>query len=163
MSKEILEQVDIFCDIRPEKLEKIHAICQSLVYMQNEAIFYEGTQSKEFYIILEGEVEISVNPELVTAHQGIHKPGVIATLRQGQSFGEVALVDEGLRSASATCSSMKCSLLVINREDLLNLMRNDPEIGFQVMHNLALDLCYKIRQANLNLRQAMLYAPKEHE
>ena len=160
-SAQVLEKVDIFLDLTPEQLEQIFAICKEVVFFQNELIFAESSPSNEFYVILEGEVAIQVDPSLISATNVQHKPGTIAVLYAGQSFGEVALVDEGVRSASAVCQSMYCKTLVISQKDLMELLRKDHEIGFKVMMNLATDLCTKIRLSNLNLREAMLYLPPQ--
>jgi CRP-like cAMP-binding protein len=75
--------------------------------------------------------------------------------------GEIALVDLGLRSASAVCNTMLCKTAVIRREDLMKLLKSDPEMGFTIMTNLATELCTKIRLSNWNLREALLYVPHQ--
>ena len=160
-SAQLLEKVDIFCDLTPPQLEQVFAICKEVVFFQNELIFAENSPSTEFYVILEGEVAIQVDPALISATSVQQKPGTIAVLYPGQSFGEVALVDEGVRSASAICQSMYCKTLVISQQDLMQLLKKDYEIGFKVMTSLATDLCTKIRLSNLNLREAMLYLPPQ--
>lgn len=159
MSAQILEKVEIFADLTQEQLKNIYALCKEVVYFQNELIFAENSPSTEFYVILEGEVAIQVSPNIIRDDKQEHKPGTIAVLFPGQSFGEVALVDQGLRSASAVCNTMYCKTLVIRREDLMSLLKNDPRMGFTVMSNLATDLCTKIRLSNLNLREGLLYLP----
>jgi CRP-like cAMP-binding protein len=153
-----LEQIDIFSDLYPDQLNRIFALCKELVYLRGEHIFVENMPSTEFYIILEGEVQIQINPGMVSAEVEYYQPATIATLRKGQTFGEVALVDQGRRSASAVVSSLTCKLLVVERDALMTLLRNDYEIGFKVMSNLAADLCLKIRQTNLILRERLLYS-----
>jgi CRP/FNR family cyclic AMP-dependent transcriptional regulator len=160
-SIQILEKVDIFSDLNQEQLTLILDICREVVYFQGETIFPENSPSTEFYVILEGEIAIQVNPDLVSKVQEHHKPGTIAVLYPGQSFGEIALVDQGLRSASAVCNTMYCKALSIRREDLMNLLEIDPKMGFIVMSNLARDLCFKIRLSNLNWREALLYMPRQ--
>lgn len=160
---ELLETVDIFSALTTSQVEQIQEISQEQVYYQGERIFDENSPSTEFYVILEGEVAIQVDPSIVTSSKADFLPGTIAVLRQGQTFGEVALVDEGLRSASAVCSSVSCKLLVIDRADLMTLLENDPLMGFRIMSNLAADLCFKIRQSNLQLRQALLYGQLDQE
>ena len=158
MSAQILEKVEIFADLTSQQLKQIYTICKEMVFFQGELIFAENTPSTEFYVILEGEVAIQVDPSLITDKKTGSPQGTIAVLFPGQSFGEVALVDQGLRSASAVCNSMYCKTLMIQRNDLMDLLQNDPQMGFIVMSNLAADLCVKIRLSNLNLRQNLLYA-----
>jgi CRP-like cAMP-binding protein len=61
-------------------------------------------------------VEIQIDPDTIGDGSDHYQPTTIATLRRGQSFGEVAIVDPGVRSASAKCGTETCRLLVINRE-----------------------------------------------
>ncbi len=158
---QILEKVDIFYELSQDQLAQVFQICREVVYFQNELIFAENSPSTEFYVILEGEVAIQVNPDLVSSGKEHHQASTIATLLPGQAFGEIALVDQGLRSASAVCNTMYCKALVIQREDLMNLLKSDPDMGFIVMSNLARELCLKMRISNLNLREALLYLPHQ--
>jgi CRP-like cAMP-binding protein len=84
-------------------------------------------------------------------------PVTIATLRRGQSFGEVALVDQGLRSATARCAQHNTHLLLIPREKLMTLCDTYPQLGYRLMRNLAADLALKIRNTDLRIREELLY------
>jgi CRP-like cAMP-binding protein len=159
MNPQILEMVDLFSDLKPEQLARIDKLCKEAVYLQGETIFREGSPSEEFYIIIDGEVAIKVDPNLISAGSQHHEHGTIAVLYAGQSFGEVALVDQGLRSASAVCQSASCRTLVINCQDFMRLLKRDTVMGFVVMNNLAADLCTRIRLSNFNLREGLLYMP----
>ena len=152
----ILQQVDIFEDLSPEQLGFVDKICIEKNYNQGELVFEENSPSREFYIIVDGEVEIQVDPDTIGDGSNSYQPTTIATLRRGQSFGEVAIIDPGVRSASAKCGSETCRLLMINREDFLVLLENDYKMGFIVMRNFAADLSLKIRQTNLMIRESLM-------
>src|SRR4030095_8010503 len=126
----ILQQVDILEDLSPEQLGLVDKICIEKNYNQGELVFEENSPSREFYIIVDGEVEIQVDPDTIGDGSDSYQPTTIATLRRGQSFGEVAIIDPGVRSASAKCGSETCRLLMINREDFLKLLENDYKMGF---------------------------------
>jgi CRP-like cAMP-binding protein len=161
MSKKyILEQVDIFQELDSNQLTLIEGICHEKNYNQGDIIFKENLASNEFYIIAEGEVEIQVDPDTIGDGSNLHEPTTIAVLRRGQSFGEVALVDPGVRSASAKCGSENCRLLVIARKDFMKLLEDDYQMGYMIMRNLAADLALKIRQTNLMVRESLMYAKK---
>ena len=70
------------------------------------------------------------------------------TLGQGQSFGEMGLVDRGPRSATVRADS-DTDLYAINCEQFLELCELLPQLGFQVMLNIAADLSFKLRHRNL--------------
>jgi CRP/FNR family cyclic AMP-dependent transcriptional regulator len=158
----LLEQIDIFSDLDTERLERIFSICAERRYEKGDIIFYENTKSDELYIILEGEVEILVDPKMLgISSEASPGPTTIATLRRGQSFGEVALVDEGFRSASARCAAPDTQLLAIQRDDLIRMCKDDFEMGYILMRNVASDLSFKIRQTDLMVREQLLWSPTE--
>jgi CRP-like cAMP-binding protein len=147
-----LKQTDIFYEMSPTQLELVASICSDRMYQSGEVIFEENTTGNELYIIAKGEVEIQVDPVLVNpGDQGGAQ--TIATLRRGQSFGEVALVDEGVRSARARCSQNDTHLIVIPRDKLMLLCDTYPQLGYRLMRNLAADLAMKIRNTDLQVRE----------
>ena len=153
-----LKQSDIFYQFTPTQLELVANLCQEVVFQAGEIIFKENSSSQELYIITEGEVEISINPALIgTSDKNKHTDATIATLRRGQSFGEIALVDEGLRSASARAAQKETRLLVISRDKLMMLCETYPQLGYRLMYNLSADLAMKIRNTDLRIREQLLY------
>lgn len=85
----------------------------------------------------------------------------MALLRRGQSFGEMALVDEGLRSASARAAQKDTRLIMMQRDKLIILCETYPQLGYRLMHNLAADLAMKIRNTDLRIREQLLYNPQQ--
>lgn len=158
-----LKQSDIFYQFTPTQLEMVANLCQEVVFQAGEIIFKENSSSNELYIIIQGEVEILINPSTVGPASVKNRPAdsVIATLRRGQSFGEVALVDEGLRSASARVAQKDTRLLVISRDKVMMLCETYPQLGYRLMHNLAADLAMKIRNTDLRIREQLLYKPQD--
>ena len=152
----ILEQIDIFEDLTPKQFELVDKICVEKSYNQGEVVFEENSLSTEFYIIIDGEVDIQVDPDTIGDGTDAYEPTTIATLRRGQSFGEVAIIDPGVRSASAKCSSETCQLIMIDRNDFLKLLENNFEMGYIVMRNFAVDLSVRIRQTNLLVRESLM-------
>lgn len=151
-----LKQSDIFYQFTQTQLELVANLCTEKTFQAGETIVAENNSGKELYIIVQGEVNISVNPGVVSM-EGKSDKTVIATLRRGQSFGEIALVDEGLRSASAQAKNKDTRLMVIPRDKLIMLCETYPQLGYRLMYNLAADLAMKIRNADLRIREKMLY------
>ncbi len=157
-----LKQSDIFYQFTPTQLEMVANLCQEVLFQAGDIIFEENNSSQELYIITQGEVEILINPSLIGAQDKSEQVGsVIATLRRGQSFGEIALVDEGLRSASARAAQKETRLLVISRDKLIMLCETYPQLGYRLMYNLAADIAMKIRNTDLRIREQLLYKPHE--
>ena len=158
-----LKQSDIFYQFTPTQLEMVANLCQEVVFQAGEIIFKENSSSKELYIVTQGEVDILINPSTISPAPDRNKEtgSVIATMRRGQSFGEIALVDEGLRSASARASQKETRLLVISRDKLIMLCETYPQLGYRLMYNLAADLAMKIRNTDLRIRDQLLYKSQE--
>jgi CRP-like cAMP-binding protein len=153
----LLKQADIFYDFSEEDLETVAEICSLEKYAAGEMVIDENSSGNELYVIGQGEVEILVNPTLVSDQiERLHPSSVIATLRRGQSFGEIALVDDGLRSATARALEDHTLLLVIQRKELIDLCESNLRVGYLLMRNLASDLALKVRSADLQIRESLL-------
>jgi CRP-like cAMP-binding protein len=154
-----LKQSDIFYQFTPTQLELVANLCQEVVFNNGDLVFQENSGSKELYVIVQGEVDILINR---TSTGSLEKrETAVARLRRGQSFGEVALVDEGLRSATARAAQKDTRLLVIQREKLVILCEAYPQLGYRLMYNLAADLAMKIRNTDLRVREQLLYKPAD--
>ena len=163
-----LKQGDVFYQLTRTQLELIANLCLEKTFAAGETIFEENSNSKELYVIVQGEIDIVIDPGLIGATPpGTHRAGekaekiIIATLRRGQSFGEVALVDEGLRSATARVRDKPARLLILPREKLLMLCETYPQLGYRLMYNLAADLAMKIRNTDLRIREKVLYSQQK--
>ncbi len=86
-----------------------------------EALFHEGDKGDVMYLIKEGQIKI-------TKGKGPDER-VLAVLKEGDFFGEMAIIDGSPRSASATAIS-KTSLLVIDKETFKAKIRENPLIEY---------------------------------
>ncbi len=152
-----LRQVDIFYEIPDVHLEKLVPLCKESSYKKGEIIVQENSPSDELYIIVDGIVEIVIDPSLLDPNSNDVESTVIATLWPGQTFGEIGLVDRGMRSASARSSSDKTVLFSISRDGLLGLCDEDHHFGYLLMRNFASDLAFKVRNTDLMLREQLLW------
>ncbi len=89
-------------------------------YRRGETLFSEGAVGNEMYVLLEGEIDIT--------RQGSH----IDLLQAPTILGEMALVDAGLRSASATAVT-DLSVLAIRHDQFTAILREFPEFATDVM------------------------------
>jgi CRP/FNR family cyclic AMP-dependent transcriptional regulator len=96
---------------------------------QNKVIMTEGEGGVFMYIVLEGRVAISI------------KSRVVERIGPGGVFGEMALVDQSPRAASAVAET-DCSLLSINRSDFLSSVKGNPAFAVSLLKALADRLRY---------------------
>ena len=124
---DILRRADIFYDLSSAQLEMLASICEERVVKLGDMIFEENSPGDEMFVIARGVVEILVDPSIVGgpgAKKRGSTPVTIATLRIGQTFGEVVLVAQGLRTASARCAETETQLLAIPRSQVHEVVRH---------------------------------------
>jgi CRP-like cAMP-binding protein len=157
-TRAILATTEIFDNFSEAQLTLVAALCTATTYNQGHILLSENEQSDEMYVIGRGGVEVLVNPGTVgneAAHQKM-EPVVLTELRQGQVVGEVALVDQGVRSASIRISRDDTLLLRLRRDQLMRLCETYPVLGYKLMKNLAAELATKIRNTDWLVRQYQL-------
>lgn len=156
----ILSLTEMFDDLTDTQLELVASICEPATYKEGQILLQENDSTDELYVIGRGGVEILMNPSVVGSEQEAMGPVMLTELRQGQVFGEIALVDQGLRSATARVSENNTYILRVPRGRLMLLCDTYPELGYKLMKNLAADLALKIRNTDLTIRQYQLMLSK---
>ena len=89
-----------------------------------DVIFTEGEDADKMYLVIEGQVRLTVKGESMSTEV----PGGI--------IGEMALIDSGTRSATATAIT-DCTLAPIDQETFVSLLQQKPEFSLHVMSVLA--------------------------
>lgn len=152
-----LAVTEIFDNFTPTQLELVAAICEPGSYKKGDVLIREYEKTSALYVIARGSVEIFVSADMVSERVPPGSEEVrITELRQGQVTGEVALVDQGIRSATVRVNRDDTYLLKISRQRLMLLCDTYPELGYKLMKNLAADLAFKIRNTDLTVRQLQL-------
>jgi len=146
---ELLQRSELFAELDSEKIEQIAALGREVAYGSGDVVIGEGDPSDEIYVICAGMVEVEVAQSAVL--DAPEQPSSIVRLGRGQTFGEMALVDRGARSATVRCVENGTALYIIPRADFWTLCNSDYHIGFIVMRNIAFDLSFKLRHRNLQI------------
>ncbi len=159
----LLRKVSLFEGLPREDLERLADIGEERVLPAGETLFEEGEEGDAFFAVVSGAVEILRRRTDGTMER-------LAIRRSGDAFGEIALLDEGPRSATARTLE-ETRLMVLSRADFRGLL--DPESpAFRVLTSLskalrALDIRFTaqqkgvaegeaIRGFNFLLRQGLL-------
>jgi CRP/FNR family cyclic AMP-dependent transcriptional regulator len=138
----LLREVELFDGLTDADLKMVAALCKVRKYRAGDLLTEQGKNGRELYIISDGLVEVIV-----------HEPTsdrVILNLGTGQLIGEMSLVDQGPRSATVKAVHDPTIVQVIRYKDFESLCKQDTNIGYRVMQNLAADLSFKLRHSNLS-------------
>lgn len=152
VSTELLRRSELFAGLTSDQIERVAALGEEVEYQSDEVIVHEGEASDEIYVVREGMVEVLVSEGAIPDVPGPPQMRSIVHLGPGQTFGEMALVDRGARSATIRCVKGGTRLTILRREELLALCDSDPRIGYLLMRNVASDLSFKLRHRNLRVR-----------
>jgi CRP-like cAMP-binding protein len=100
------------------------AVAKVDAYPDGGVIFIRGDSGSNAYLVRRGLVEIR------------EAGRALETVRPGELFGEMALIDEGPRSASAVAVG-PTEVAIIDRDAFHRLVRSDPDFALGVMHEMA--------------------------
>lgn len=112
--------VPLFADADRKHLQHIAQLCTELTLPDGAVLCREGESGQEFFVLLDGTVSVSVGGQELT------------TLRTGDFFGELALLDGKARNATVTATS-GVDLLVLNRKEFEALLRDDPSVAVRML------------------------------
>jgi len=110
-----LENVPLFTSLTKRQLKSIATTAAERTYKPGETIVKQGDKGIGFYLLLDGEAEV------------VRSGAKVAGLRQGQFFGEMALLDEQPRTAEVRATT-GAHCLVLNRWEFWGAVGDDPKV-----------------------------------
>ena len=139
---DILKGIPVFEGLSRRELAAVDRILHRRRFAAAEVIFHQGDAGVGMYIIQSGTVSVRIEPE---GQQ-------LAELRDGEFFGEIALLTEYPRSASAVAVTA-CQLLFLAQTDLFGLLRRNPQCGTRVLIQVAEMIGRRLIASNEVLRK----------
>jgi len=121
---ELLKRVPLFSKLDKKGLQDVAHIADEIDLPAGKEMATEGDRGREFFVLLKGEAEVTRGGERVN------------TMKEGDFFGEIALVTKMPRTATVTATS-DVDVLVITEREFDNLLKKSPEIGRSVAEALA--------------------------
>jgi CRP/FNR family cyclic AMP-dependent transcriptional regulator len=138
----------LFRNLLPHELQPFIENSGLADYSPNDMIISEGDAGEELFLILSGSVRVTKSTT-----EGIEQ--VIGFLREGDFFGEMALLDRRPRSASVFAHG-NARLARLRHEDIYKIFRADPATGLKVVRTLAEVLSLRLRETNDRLKTVLL-------
>ena len=112
---ELLKHVPLLSELGGREIQEVGRLAEEIDVASGKVLMREGDIGQEFYVIVDGTVRIDRGGKTVK------------TLSSGDFFGEIALVDGGPRTATATTESPS-KLLVVGHREFNSLMDAYPSI-----------------------------------
>jgi CRP-like cAMP-binding protein len=144
-ARKLLDKCVLFKALDEQERRDVSAHAQSRTFAPNEPIFHVGEPGYSMMGVIVGTVRISL-----PTWKG--KEIILADLRAGELFGEIALLDGKPRSASATALT-KCELLVLERRDFLSFLERSPIACLNLMQLL----CGRIRRSDERMAEIAFF------
>jgi hypothetical protein len=135
--------IKVLQGLNEKQKAEIRAIGHIVTYEQGTIICREGDESPALYIVEEGQatVQSAIGP-------GVSMP--LTMVSEGQAFGWSVLVPPYILTASVVASS-RVKVLVIDKDRLMSLIKNDPELGLIIMENVAAIVALRLRNVELEM------------
>ncbi len=132
----LLARTPLFAGLRKRLLGRLATRLFVKTYQPGEAIFSQGDPGRALFVVEEGSVEV-----VRTSARGTQR---LAVIKDDSAFGEMALVDELPRSATARALT-PTRLLILYRSHFDELMEGDPVVALAICRNLLRTLARYVR------------------
>ncbi|MDH5473896.1 MAG: cyclic nucleotide-binding domain-containing protein, partial [Gammaproteobacteria bacterium] len=142
----LLKQTDIFSEVPTEDLLFVAKELDEIKFFNGERVFDINDSGDRMYFIVNGKIGISISPDPSSME-------FIVTLTSGSSFGEMNLLDNMPRSATAHVLE-DTFLLTLEKNKLLGLLRSYPDLALGILRALS----FKVREnhdRNNELKRSM--------
>ena len=144
MTSDILKEVRFFKGLSDEELDRVVDVCTKEEFREGDTIFGEGGATEELFILTKGKASVIANvPGYAEAHE-------VATIEEGESFGEVSFMDGKPRSATIKCLT-DAAVLRLKKSDFYKLVEEHQRIGIVIMVNMIKILCERLRETDREL------------
>jgi Cyclic nucleotide-binding domain len=124
---QMLGGVPFLSDLSKRDLDKVLAIAKPTVHTEGAEVMTEGHGGVGFHLITDGKAKVQ------------RAGRTVATLGPGEFFGEMALVDDGPRTASVTADT-ELTTLVISKWEFRPLVKSHPELAWKLIEHLVVRL-----------------------
>jgi len=142
---DILRTIPLFANLTQKELKVLEESVHKRTYQAGETVFVETEPGAGMYVIESGRVDIVL-------HHNSEKRLLLAELEPGEFFGEMALLGDTTRSATAVARE-RSQLIGFFHPDLLEVINLHPQIGARIALGLAKTLADRLRYTNGQLRE----------
>jgi CRP-like cAMP-binding protein len=135
---QLLQSVVLFKDLSLRELAMVDNLLHERQYLADEVVFDEGEEGQGLFVVLSGRVKISIPAGT----------GALLEFGPGSFFGEVALLDQSVRTAQARALE-DTHIVALFRAEFYSLLQTHSAIASRISFQLARVLATRLRQAVL--------------
>ena len=128
MAVKAMQETPVFRKLDPKRLRIVAMMGETLVYRSGERLFEAGDEGDSAFVILDGGVDVVLPVEGGEVS--------VAVLHKGEIFGEIAALTNQPRTSGIVARD-DLSVLRLDRTTILNLLREFPDIGLEIIRVLA--------------------------
>lgn len=140
-----LQDLEVFKDLSAEQLDLVQQYMHPVSFRKGDIIFKEGDPGDGIYFILSGHVSVLADlSEAGRAHR-------LATFAEGVFFGDMAILEDELRSATVRAKT-DATLLFMAKKDFQELAESEPLLATSVLLGVARELSYRLRMTTAEVR-----------
>jgi len=147
LTKFSLGSLNIFAGLTPEDLKILETAVRPLVFEAGQTIVREGDEARLFFVIARGTATVCLRIRQDDGERIVR----VASLGPGLSFGEMALLDGGRRSADVIADE-RVVCYGFSVEHLREIGRENPRIFTTILGNMMRDFSERLRRANDEIR-----------
>ncbi len=142
-----LKDLPIFSSLTDDEIKTVSEISNTQTVSADELVFSEGDPGSDLYVIIKGSIRIYTK---IT--ENVDK--TLVTLRSGGLFGEMSVISEAYRSATAKAVE-ETELLSINQKDFKSLLDKNPTVGKKILEFIVKVLADRLKNTTDLYRQAV--------
>ncbi|MBC6415450.1 MAG: cyclic nucleotide-binding domain-containing protein [Bdellovibrionales bacterium] len=142
----IIKKCPLFSKLTRKELSFVKSLLHSRIYVDGETVF-KSSVGTGMYIILKGEVSI------LKGNPNSENTTLISTLKTGQFFGELALVDKEAYKNMFAQSAGNSKLLAFFQSDFSLILDNHPKIGVKILSQICEILSHRLKKAEHHILQ----------
>ncbi len=149
--EEMLTLAGLTKDMTEDEVSELLSIAEERSYTRGTLIVQEDSKSRDLYLLRQGRISVRI-----ALPSNLDREEIVYSMRDGQIFGELSLVDGCPRSATIRAEDDVVTLR-FDFDNLSQLLESKPRIGYILMRNIAVIISARMRNTNMLWRNSLIW------
>jgi len=147
VDQEIIRRLEFFHGLTDDQIVRLADLGRVVEFKRDHEIFREDQEAKDFYILLQGRVALLIDI-------GNSRRTIVYTVTRHQPFSWSGIVEPGVLTSTARAVEDSVAL-AFSGEELMDLLEEDPSLGFAVICRIAKLIAARLKDSRLQLLSLM--------